>query len=114
MLPVPGFVGLNVAHNRGKKSGPYCSDPGTRIHCCRCSLPGLTGFTISRRGETSTGHRRACYHNTRNRKSQVTLEMQVQTRFSRAVLPRCEYAILLFPFTSKQFLVHGEKSSDHR
>ena len=26
--------------------------PGTRIRCCRCSLPGLTGFTTSRCGGT--------------------------------------------------------------
>ena len=35
---------------------PYPPDPGTRNHCYRCSLPGLTGFTASRRGETGTGH----------------------------------------------------------
>ena len=30
--------------------------PGARIHCCRCSLPGLTGFTISRRESANAGH----------------------------------------------------------
>ena len=30
--------------------------PGTRVHCCRCSLPGLTGFTMYRRGGTAEGH----------------------------------------------------------
>jgi len=30
--------------------GPYPPYPGTRFHRYRCSLPGLTGFTISRRG----------------------------------------------------------------
>ncbi len=27
--------------------------PGARVHCCRCSLPGLTGFTVYRRGRTN-------------------------------------------------------------
>ena len=26
--------------------------PGTRVRCCRCSLPGLTGFTTCRREGT--------------------------------------------------------------
>jgi hypothetical protein len=36
--------------------GPYPPYPGTRFHRYRCSLPGLTGFTISRRGGAGTGH----------------------------------------------------------
>ena len=31
---------------------------GTRSHRCRCSLPGLTGFTADRRGGTDAGHHR--------------------------------------------------------
>lgn len=27
---------------------PHQPHPGTRIHCCGCSLPGLTGFTAKR------------------------------------------------------------------
>ena len=46
---------------RGKKhikgGSPYPPDPGTRNHRYRCSLPGLTGFTTSRRGGTDTGYR---------------------------------------------------------
>jgi len=38
--------------NTDKAAAHTRQDPGTRIHCCRCSLPGLAGFTISRRGET--------------------------------------------------------------
>jgi hypothetical protein len=32
----------------------YQSHPGARVHCCRCSLPGLTGFTAYRREGTGT------------------------------------------------------------
>ena len=27
---------------------PHQLHPGTRFHCCGCSLPGLTGFTAKR------------------------------------------------------------------
>ena len=37
----------------GNPRPPY---PGARICCCRCSLPGLTGFTTFRRGEANGGH----------------------------------------------------------
>ena len=42
---------------RGHLSGgnwrrPDQPHPGTRVRCCRCSLPGLTGFTTYRRGGT--------------------------------------------------------------
>jgi len=40
-----------------KGGSPYPPGPGTRNHRYRCSLPGLTGFTTSRRGGTGTGHR---------------------------------------------------------
>ena len=55
-----------IAHAAlAKSSGgdPYPPDPGTRIHCYRCSLPGLTGFTISRRGGTGTGHHKDAHVN---------------------------------------------------
>ncbi|GMV67567.1 MAG: hypothetical protein AMXMBFR76_00060 [Pseudomonadota bacterium] len=29
---------------------------GARVHCCRCSLPDLTGFTMYRREGTNRGH----------------------------------------------------------
>ena len=32
-----------------KKKGPHQLLPGTRYDRCRCSLPGLTGFTADRR-----------------------------------------------------------------
>ncbi|SVC87650.1 uncharacterized protein METZ01_LOCUS340504, partial [marine metagenome] len=32
--------------------------PGTQQHRCRCSLPGLTGFTDNRRGETNADRSR--------------------------------------------------------
>ncbi len=35
---------------------PYQPHPGARIHCCRCSLPGLTGFTACRRESADTEH----------------------------------------------------------
>ena len=35
---------------------PYQPHPGTHIHCCGCSLPGLTGFTTYRCGGTHAGH----------------------------------------------------------
>ena len=35
---------------------PRPPHPGARVHCCRCSLPGLTGFTTCRRGGTAGGH----------------------------------------------------------
>jgi hypothetical protein len=31
---------------------------GTRVRCCRCSLPGLTGFTAYRCEGTGQGHHR--------------------------------------------------------
>ena len=39
-----------------KGGGPHQPHPGTRLHCCGCSLPGLTGFTVSRCEGTNTGH----------------------------------------------------------
>jgi len=36
--------------------GPRQPHPGTRCHRCGCSLPGLTGFTASRREGTDEGH----------------------------------------------------------
>ena len=36
--------------------GPYQPHPGAQRHRCRCSLPGLTGFTVGRRGGTGTNH----------------------------------------------------------
>ena len=33
------------------RSGPRQRIPGTRRHRYRCSLPGLAGFTVGRRGE---------------------------------------------------------------
>ncbi len=33
-----------------KGGNPHPLNPGTRIRRCRCSLPGLTGFTAYRRG----------------------------------------------------------------
>ncbi|GEM_PF-6156266 len=38
--------------NFRKGRRPHPPHSGTRIRCCRCSLPGLTGFTASRRGGT--------------------------------------------------------------
>ncbi len=31
---------------------PHQRHPGTRVHRCGCSLPGLTGFTVYRCGGT--------------------------------------------------------------
>jgi hypothetical protein len=39
-----------------KSGSPHQPHSGTRIHCYRCSLPGLAGFTIYRCGETGAGH----------------------------------------------------------
>ncbi len=38
---------------------PYQPHPGAQVHCCGCSLPGLTGFTVYCREGTGTDH-----HNT--------------------------------------------------
>ena len=51
------FILGYVPKDNVKGGSPYPPYPGTRIHRYRCSLPGLTGFTTSRRGETDTGHR---------------------------------------------------------
>jgi len=40
---------LDRARSGGGERQPH---PGARVHCCRCSLPGLTGFTVYRRGGT--------------------------------------------------------------
>ena len=39
-----------------KGGDPDPPHPGARSHCCRCSLPGLTGFTAFRREGTERGH----------------------------------------------------------
>ncbi len=50
---VAGELGEYIANQLQNKAAAHTRlNPGTRIHCCRCSLPGLAGFTISRRGET--------------------------------------------------------------
>ncbi len=41
-----------------RESGPRQPFPGTRRRRCRCSLPGLTGFTGGRRGVTDADRRR--------------------------------------------------------
>jgi hypothetical protein len=38
---------------------PCPPHPGARVHCCRCSLPGLTGFTTCRREGANRGHHRS-------------------------------------------------------
>jgi len=38
------------------EGGSYPPHPGTRVYRCRCSLPGLTGFTTYRCGRTGTSH----------------------------------------------------------
>ena len=53
----PGFARMaNSGHKEG--GGPHQPHPGTRINRCRCSLPGLTGFTIWRCEGTGAGHHR--------------------------------------------------------
>ncbi len=42
--------------NRRIGGNPCPPFPGARVCCCRCSLPGLTGFTAYRRGEAGRGH----------------------------------------------------------
>ena len=39
-----------------KEAARTSLNSGTRHRRCRCSLPGLTGFTTSRRGETDASH----------------------------------------------------------
>ena len=38
-----------------KGGNPNQPHPGARVSCCRCSLPGLTGFTTYRREGTGVG-----------------------------------------------------------
>jgi len=40
----------------GKGGSPYQPHPGARVHRYRCSLPGLAGFTASRREGTNTSY----------------------------------------------------------
>ena len=40
-----------------ERSGPRQPLPGTRRRRCRCSLPGLTGFTANRREEADADRR---------------------------------------------------------
>jgi len=42
--------------------GPNQPHPGTRVHCCGCSLPGLTGFTVFRCEGTDSGHHNAVFN----------------------------------------------------
>jgi hypothetical protein len=48
--------GRRTAYGGGDPRQPH---PGTRFHRCGCSLPGLTGFTVSRCEGTGTGHHNA-------------------------------------------------------
>ena len=41
-----------------KGGNPNQPHPGARVYCCRCSLPGLTGFTTYRREGTGVGRHR--------------------------------------------------------
>ena len=41
-----------------KGGNPNQPHPGARVCCCRCSLPGLTGFTTYRREGTGVGRHR--------------------------------------------------------
>ena len=51
-----GEVGhCSACHEALAKVSPRQPHPGARHHRYRCSLPGLTGFTTSRRGGTSAG-----------------------------------------------------------
>ena len=50
-------VTFTERYREPEKGDLHQPHPGARIHCCRCSLPGLTGFTASRREGTSTSHR---------------------------------------------------------
>ncbi len=51
-----GGVPISGLWRSPKGGGPYQPHPGTRVNCCGCSLPGLTGFTIYRCEGTDTGH----------------------------------------------------------
>jgi len=42
---------------------PYQPHPGAQVHCCGCSLPGLTGFTVYCREGTGTDHHNALSEN---------------------------------------------------
>ena len=49
----PGVVLKPLGHlSGGNWRRPDQPHPGTRVRCCRCSLPGLTGFTTCRREGT--------------------------------------------------------------
>ncbi len=52
-MPADEVFGPTDAHQFGDH--PPQPHPGARIHCCGCSLPGLTGFTVYRREGTRTG-----------------------------------------------------------
>ena len=58
--PMPGAIAeARCVRVPGWSGGDPCPPhPGARVHCCRCSLPGLTGFTIYRRGGTDEGRHR--------------------------------------------------------
>ena len=49
----PGVLLKPLGHlSGGNWRRPDQPHPGTRVRCCRCSLPGLTGFTTCRREGT--------------------------------------------------------------
>ncbi len=57
----PAVAGRTALQDRriagsGEGGGLRQPHPGARIHRCGCSLPGLTGFTVSRRGGTDADH----------------------------------------------------------
>ena len=57
---------------------PAPAAPRTRFHCCRCSLPGLTGFTISRCEGTRTGRH----------KNALTQSREMALRQRAAIIPK--------------------------
>ena len=59
VVPIVGAPSVTLYRNDGTYRAPGVHrprqpDPGTQPGCYRCSLPGLTGFTTSRREGADT------------------------------------------------------------
>ena len=95
-MKLPGhctqFAGTSRGESRAKGGGSNPPDPGARIRCCRCSLPGLTGFTAYRRGRTGPSHH--CLQAARQRKLSAERRKPLiyRARSLLQTLINCNYA----------------------
>ena len=96
-MKLPGhctqFAGTSLGESRGKGGGSNPPDPGARIRCCRCSLPGLTGFTAYRRGRTGPSHHYLQAARQRKLSAECRKPLIYRARSLLQTLIKCNYAL---------------------